>query len=142
MPVRSWIAVLLLINYLLVAGMGCMSRPEDQRELMLVKTDVAGPYQECRYVRMDGLNELLNEALASRYQSAPDTAKQQLISVVHGVDAHHLPRLTGWLSTAMYRVVDTLLAGPQPAISLGTDRAIYSPPKVGYFPSPHCRNWY
>lgn len=130
MPARSWIAVLLLINYLLVAGMGCMSRPEDQRELMLVKTDVAGLYQECRYVRMDGLSDLLNEALASRYLSAPDTAKQQLISVVHGVDAHHLPCLTGWFSTAVYRIVYMLLTGSQPAISSGVDRAIYSPPRL------------
>lgn len=130
MPVRSLIALLLLTNYLLVAGMGCMSRPEDQRELMLVKTDVAGPYQECRYVRMDGLSDLLNEALASRYQNAPDTAKQQLISVVHGVDAHHLPCLTKWLITAMYRIAGTLLTGPQPAISSGIDRVIYSPPRL------------
>lgn len=92
MLARSWIAVLLLTNYLLVAGMGCMSRPEDQQEFVMVQTKVAGhEYQQCRYLRMDGLEDFLNEALATRYQTAPETPPHHLISVVHGVDAHCLP---------------------------------------------------
>lgn len=89
--IRCSLALLLLINYLLVVGMGCISRSEDQRELLLVQTSEAGKqYQECRYMRMDGLENFLLESLASRYQKATDTPKHQLISVVSGVDSHCL----------------------------------------------------
>ncbi len=131
MPLRPWIALLLLINYLLVAEMGCMSRPEDPSDFLLIKTTVAGQYQECRYLRMDGLSELLNEALASRYQRAPDTAKQQFITVVHGIDTHHLPCLTEWVTVTLCWVTDTLPTTLRPATSAGTGRPVYSPPRLG-----------
>ena len=95
---RSLLAFLLLFNYLLVAGLGCISRPEDQQAFVLVQTSEAGKqYQECRYMRMDGLENFLLESLASRYQKATDTPKHNLISVVSGVDSHCLP-CTEWLT--------------------------------------------
>lgn len=122
---RSWIAMLLLINYLLVAGVGCMSRPEDQQEL--VQTDAAGQYQECRYLRMDGLENFLTEALASRYQNAPETPKHHLISVVHGVDAHHLPTLDWPLAAPVYRISE-LVSSYWTVTPTAVCRAVDAPP--------------
>lgn len=127
MLARSWIAVLLLINYLLVAGLGCLSRPEDQQERVLVRTDVAGHYQECRYLRMDGLENFLTEALASQYQNAPETPKHHLISVVHGVDAHHLPTLSWPHSASAYRTSE-LVSGYLTVALTAVYRAVDAPP--------------
>ncbi len=129
---RLWLALLLLANYVLVGAMGCLSRPEDGQTFILVKTDVPGQhYQECRYMRMDGLDELLNEALASRYQSAPTTPKHQLISVVHGVDAHHLPALMQWLIAAPFHPASPVPGGGLLLGSPGMVWANYPPPRVG-----------
>ncbi len=129
---RSWIAILLLTNYLMIVGMGCMTRPEDQHELVLVRTSEDGQhYQQCRYLRMDGLEAFLNEALASRYQNAPETPKHHLISVVHGVEAHHLPNMVWPLSTPSYQLAAIPLISYQSASSSGIDRAKYPPPRLG-----------
>ncbi len=95
---RSLMAVVLLAGYLLVAGVGGMNRPEDQRERVLVQTSTNDQYvANCRYLRMDGLEAFLNEALATRYQQADDTAPHQSISVVFGIDAHCLPPVISFL---------------------------------------------
>ncbi len=91
---RSLLAVVLLASYLLVAGVGGMNRPEDQRERVLVQTSQNDRYvTDCRYLRMDGLEAFLNEALATRYQQTDDTAPNRSISVVFGIDAHCLPNV-------------------------------------------------
>lgn len=131
MLTRSWIAVLLLTNYLLVAGMGCMSRPEDQQEFVMVQTKIAGhEYQQCRYLRMDGLEDFLNEALASRYQNAPETPPHHLISVIHGIDAHCLPNTFYPTLTVIYHT-----ARPEVTYQLvhsgDVFRAIDIPPRLG-----------
>ena len=132
MPVRSWIALLLLSNYLLVVGIGCMSRPEDQREFVMIQTSQEGQYyQECRYLRMDGLEAFLTEALASRYQNPPETPKHHLVSVVIGVDAHDLVHLILPLPLPVYRVVAISFVRHQTAPSGGINRAVYPPPRVG-----------
>lgn len=82
-------------------------------------------------MRMDGLDELLNEALASRYQSAPTTPKHQLISVVHGVDAHHLPALMQWLIAAPFHPASPVPGGGLLLGSPGMVWANYPPPRVG-----------
>ena len=128
---RSWIAALLLVNYLLVLGMGGMSRPEDQHELLLVQTTVEGQhYQQCRYLRMDGLEDFLHEALASRYQRADDTS-HHLISVVNGVDAHCSPYFAWPLTPFVHQVLKAPLVSYQPTHSSGIDRTVYPPPRLG-----------
>ena len=128
---RSWIAALLLVNYLLVLGMGGMSRPEDQHELLLVQTTVEGQhYQQCRYLRMDGLEDFLHEALASRYQSEDNTS-HHLISVVNGVDAHCSPYFAWPLIPFVYQVVKAPLVSYQSTHSSGIDRTVYPPPRLG-----------
>ncbi len=97
---RSLIAVVLLVSYLLVAGIGGMNRPEDQRERVLVQTSQTDRYvTDCRYLRMDGLESFLNEALATRYQQADDVVPNQSISVVFGIDAHCVPTVISFSFT-------------------------------------------
>lgn len=91
MFVRSWIAVLLLMNYLLVVGMGCVNRPEDQPELVRIQTSEKGHfYQQCRYMRMDGLESFLTESLNTRYQSDHKAPPHHIFTVVSGINAHYL----------------------------------------------------
>ncbi|MEI7581478.1 hypothetical protein, partial [Runella sp.] len=92
MLVRSWIAFLLLANYLLIAGMGCIMQPYEQQTLLMVQTTYEGQhYQECRYLRMDGLEDFLIESMESRYQNAPQLPPHHSMSVVNAVDTHCLP---------------------------------------------------
>ncbi len=103
---RSWTALLLLINYLLVVGTGCVSRPEELRERLLVQTSTTDQsYQECRYLRMDGLENFLTETLASRYENKSENPKHYLISVVGSVDAHCLPQMIHALQHRLFVVV-------------------------------------
>ncbi len=128
MPVRSFIALLLLVNYLLVVGAGCVSRPEDQNGLLLVQTHTADQsYQECRYLRMDGLENFLTEALASRYKSTTETPKHHLVSVVSSVDAHCLPQPGYQLPTAIRRMATTV-THPLTVATVERSRDLDAPP--------------
>ncbi len=132
MLTRSWIALLLLTNYLLVVGMGCISRPEDQRELLLVQTSLEGQsYQECRYLRMDGLEAFMNEALATHYQNYPnDATPHHLISVVNGIDAHCPPTLVWHLFIPIFPA-ERAMGHYQPMRLTGVCRSIDAPPWLG-----------
>ena len=86
--------MLLLISYLMVVGMDCVNRPQDSVERVQILTSKEGHhYQQCRYMRMDGLEAFVMESLASRCQSAPATPPHHLISVVHAVSVHTLTDL-------------------------------------------------
>lgn len=131
MLTRSWTAILLLINYLMVVGMGCMTRPEDQHELLLMRISADSHYyQQYRYLRMDGLEVFLAEALSSRYQNAPETPKHPLITVVNGIDAHDLIRLV-WL---LIPPITDLAAAPLVCylctITSSNNRVAYPPPRL------------
>lgn len=131
MLARSWIAVLLLVNYLLIAGTGCMNRPEDQHERVLVQTSFSDQHvSTCRYLRMDGLEAFLNEALTTRYQQTTDAAPHRSISVVSGIDAHCLPVSIGYKPpSAVCPPLPALLPGYQPALLTGIGRAVSPPPQ-------------
>ncbi|WP_018620414.1 hypothetical protein [Spirosoma luteum] len=128
---RCLLASLLLINYLLVVGLGCISRPEDQQEFVLVQTSEAGKqYQECRYMRMDGLENFLLESLASRYQKATDTPKHHIISTVSGIDSHYLP-CTQWLThEPVYKDTIKPLSSGQYTIPPGYGWPMQLPPRL------------
>lgn len=131
MLVRSLIAVLLLVNYLLIAGMGCMNRPEDQHERVLVQTSFSDQHvSSCRYLRMDGLEAFLNEALTTRYQRTTNAVPHRSISVVSGIDTHHLPVSIGYEHpSADHPALLTPLPDYQPALSAGVSRAVSPPPQ-------------
>lgn len=126
---RSWIALLLLANYLLVVGLGCVSRPEDQHELISVQTHVEGhTFQQCRYLRMDGLEAFLEEALTSQYQNDTDPSPHHLISVVNGIDAHCLQLVNWSTATCVIAVGRELLANYQLPVPLDVDQNVDTPP--------------
>lgn len=128
MPFRSWVAFLLLVNYLLVIGMGGMTLPQDQHSLLLVQTVEDGQYQQCRYLRLDGLEMFLAEALASHTPDAPITNKHQLLSVVSGMDAHCLAQEPVYLpETAEFTDVVSMI-GYQPLRPTGMARPVNAPP--------------
>lgn len=132
MTIRSFVAFLLLINYLLVVGAGCVNRPEDQRELVLVQTiDDSQHYQQCRYLRLDGLETFLTDALANHYQNTTKTTPQHLFFVVNGVDAHHLPLLAWLLPAVATGPANRLTVDYTPTVAVGVDRPLYTPPWLG-----------
>ncbi|MBC3789166.1 hypothetical protein [Spirosoma utsteinense] len=98
MSARPWIAMLLLINYLLVAGMDCVNRPQDQMERVRVLISEEGhQYQQCRYMRMDALETFMLESMASRCQSAHDMPPHHVILVVSTISVHTLAQATEYL---------------------------------------------
>ena len=131
MLVRSWIAFLLLANYLLIAGMGCIMQPYEQQTLLMVQTSYEGQnYQECRYLRMDGLEVFLNESMESRYQDAPQIPPQHSMSVVNAVDTHCLPDPIHFYFTPDFRestLADTYRTG----VLFGITRDVSPPPRKG-----------
>lgn len=131
MLVRSWIAILMLANYLLIAGMGCIMQPYEQQTLLMVQTSYEGQnYQECRYLRMDGLEDFLIESMESRYQDAPQIPPHHSMSVVNAVDTHCLPDTLHFFFTPDYRessLTDTYRAGVLFAIT----RDVSPPPRKG-----------
>lgn len=88
---RSLLAILILVNYLWLAATGYISRPEQNPYMLKIQTSTSqqqGHYEECRYLRMDGLDDFMAEALATRYQDASDGNKLHTFSVTSGIDAH------------------------------------------------------
>lgn len=126
---RSWTALLLLINYLLVVGTGCVSRPEERSGLLLIQTSASDQsYQECRYMRMDGLENFLTEALATRYQNKSETPKHHLISVVSSIDAHCLPQIIYELQRHSIDITEMAMAVCLSPITDRADRSMNPPP--------------
>ena len=131
MSARPWIAIFLLINYLMVVGLGCINRPEDQHELVLIQTNAADySYQQCRYLRMDGLENFLTEAMANHYQKSSESPKHHLISVVNGIDAHCLPDFI-WPCLALPRQTALPLLTFQLNRGVGVHTPIDAPPWIG-----------
>ena len=127
MSSRPWIAVLLLINYLLVAGMDCVNRPQDQTERVRILTSEAGyQYQQCRYMRMDALETFMLESMASRCQSAHNTPPHHVITVVSTVSVHtlaqptefFLPSASDWLQKPVFSYQARSSTGPRPVLIL------------------------
>jgi hypothetical protein len=126
MSVRSLLAFLLLANYLLLAGIGGIARPFEQQELVFVQTYEGQQYQECRYLRMDGLEEFLKESLSTRCQEAPSVPPHHVMAVVMAVDAHCLPELSPFSFLPAYPkkpISDTYLTN-----ILQSVKGIVSPP--------------
>lgn len=120
--------MMLLTNYLLVVGMGCMSRPEDQTGFVLMQPNVAGDaYQQCRYLRMDGLECFLLEALNTRYKSTSDRPNHHLISMIIGIDAHCLPDIFSPIRTADDQT-DPPKFAYQPVRSVDVQSGVEAPP--------------
>lgn len=96
--------MLLLINYLLVVGIDCVNRPQDQMERVRIITSEEGSsYQQCRYMRMDALETFVLESLASQYQSPDNAPTHHVISVVSTVSVHTLTQATAYAQVPVGR---------------------------------------
>lgn len=131
MSVRAWISLLLLTNYLLLAGMGCVTMPNDEHNtLLMVKTNYEGQhYQECRYLRMDGLEAFMIESLANRYQSASnDIPPHHILTVVHAIDMHYLPDVMQLAQVLTYKARILKCNCYSSHTLLGTAFSVFTPP--------------
>lgn len=92
---KSLIALLVLANYVFLAGMGCISRPEQDKFLVLIQTraDASQHYESSRYLRTSALEAFMAESLAKNYKKASDNHNPHIISVITGIDAHFLPKI-------------------------------------------------
>ena len=99
MNLRSLIALLVLANYIFLAGMGCISRPEQDSFVVLMEAKSAESqhYESCRYLRTNALEVFMTESLVSNYKKASDNRSPHILSLISGVDAHSLPETTAVL---------------------------------------------
>lgn len=88
---RSLLAILILINYLWLSATGYISRPEQNPFILKIQTSTFQQqvhYEECRYLRMDGLEDFMSEALETRYKDSSDGNHVHTFLVICGIDAH------------------------------------------------------
>ncbi len=129
MTFRSFISLLLLANYLLVVGLGCVGRTDGQAMVLIQTDEYSTDYQEKGYLRMDSLETFLTESLASRYADAPETEKHHhILCSISAIDAHCLTATIWPTLAAPIAEIVSPLTHYQSTVSIGTCRAVYSPP--------------
>ncbi|WP_373512077.1 hypothetical protein [Persicitalea sp.] len=131
MNLKSLIALLLLANYLFLAGMGCISRPEQDSFAVLImeKSGENQHYESRRYLRTDGLEAFMVESLANRYKDSSDTDTPQIHYLVSGIDAHHLPE-SSCFSPSLSLIDKPTTSASEPGLVISVTLAIYSPPEA------------
>ena len=102
--------------------------------MLMIKTDSDKnqKYEECRYLRMDGLEAFMEESLATRYSNTPDTHKNHVISVISGIDTHFLPDCIQIPDKAIFQNKIIRLQHPTPPVRNRT-LSIYTPPDILFF---------
>ena len=131
MNVKSVIALLLLANYMLLAGVGCIKHPEQDSFSVLImeKLDGSQHYESRRYLRMDGLEAFMVESLASRYNENTDASNSEIHYLVSGIDVHYLPTSAPF-SIAFLPQKEPVSMNGEPGVVLSVASAIYSPPEA------------
>ncbi|WP_373512699.1 hypothetical protein [Persicitalea sp.] len=105
MNLRSFIVLLVLANYLFLAGSGYVSRPEQDSFMVLIQSKSAEShhYESRRYMRTDALESFIVEALATKYENATHAQDQLLFLIVTGVDAHPLPDIDQFQVASVFK---------------------------------------
>ncbi len=93
MSFKSIIALLVLANYLLLAGFGCISKPDEDAYIFLIKSNSTQSwhYEQSRFSRMDGIENFISESLASKFNELTNPQDQVIISFLTSIDSHFLP---------------------------------------------------
>ncbi|WP_428664085.1 hypothetical protein [Runella sp.] len=132
MSLRSFVAFLLLANYLLIAGIGGIMQPYERQSLFIVQTTYEGQsYQECRYLRMDGLENFLIESLSVREQKDQRPLGHSILIEINGVDIHCLFYTVAQASTPDLQFHSSAKIHYFPSsVSEGVDRTFSPPPWV------------
>ncbi|MEO6283435.1 MAG: hypothetical protein ABIO93_08615 [Dyadobacter sp.] len=125
------LASLILLNYLWMAAMGCISRPEQVPYMLMVEKSFSdhNRYEERRYMRMDGLEVLMAEVMSTRYTNSAQDGGHLDISVSNAIDCHFAPEylLTNFSPILVHFRNDYIHFDEIPV--LGIPFAIFSPPK-------------
>ena len=93
MFVRSWLAILLLISYLLIAGTGFINAPDEPRYAVAESHAHQVHHHQDRYADFDGLDlglDELSDLNVSPNEDASVPTEHSLLKIT-GVDAHCLP---------------------------------------------------
>lgn len=132
MNLKSLIALLVLANYMLLAGMGCISRPEQDPFLVLIQTeaDASQHYESTRYLRTGALEAFMAEALNTNYKSATDKHSEHVLSVISSIDTHFLADSADPVFTSTFLEVPSVLRGHEAGRIRTMSFAIDAPPKL------------
>ncbi len=90
---RSWLAILLLISYLLIAGTGFINAPDELRFAVAESRAHQVHHHQDRYSDFDGMDlglDELSDLSISPSENATAPNRQPLPEVT-GIDAHCLP---------------------------------------------------
>ncbi|GGM90424.1 hypothetical protein GCM10010967_24310 [Dyadobacter beijingensis] len=125
------LAFVVLLNYLWVAAAGFISRPEQVPYMVMVEKSYSehARYEDRRYMRMDGLESLMEEVMETRCVNARDDSGHLQISITSAVDCHvpveHLDPKTSFFFVVIGHVFPGCKESSHPEISC----SIFSPPR-------------
>ncbi len=91
MITRSWLAILLLISYLLIAGTGFINAPDEPRFAVAESRAHQVHHHQDRYSDFDGMDLGLDVADLSVSPNDDAIPNRQPSPQVTGIDAHCLP---------------------------------------------------
>ena len=124
---RAWLAIPLLISYLLIAGTGFINAPDEPRYAVAESHAHQVHHHQDRYADFDGLDlglDELSDLNVSPNDDAPVPTDHWSIT---GIDAHCLPGTFNFSFLPTYRSNE--LAGSYLAVALTTIyRAVDAPP--------------
>lgn len=129
MCARSWVATLLLISYLLIAGTGFINAPNEPRYAVAESHQHQVHHHQDRYSDFDGMDLGINE-LSDLNVSPNDDASvpdSQPSPKITGIDAHCLPGSLCFTFLPTYRTNASI--GDDLAVALtAVYRAVDAPP--------------
>jgi|GEM_PF-4035039 hypothetical protein len=89
---RSWVAVLLFVNYLLVVGGGYMNAPGEPRYQINNTEDHKLHCSHCHHVDITPFLEEINAELAADFAEDTRKASEHQVSLLKMMDVHCLPQ--------------------------------------------------
>lgn len=125
----SWIAVLLLISYLLIAGTGFIKAPDEPRFAVAESHAHQVHHHQDRYADFDGLDLGLDELSDLNVHPNEDASVPEghPIIKITGIDAHCLPGEPGFSFQPTYQV-DELVSNYLRVAPTAVCRAVDAPP--------------
>ncbi|QIX61059.1 hypothetical protein FY528_02360 [Hymenobacter lutimineralis] len=129
---RSWLVLLLLLNYLLMVGAGLVHRPDS-----LLREQIAHPYhhsamcQQENYLRLDCFERCNGNQRAWHPRTGQDSPLH-LLSLLHGLDTHLLAAVVRPDAPLMaFQQPENLTCWPAAAVPAGVRTVLFAPPRRG-----------
>lgn len=124
---RPWLAILLLISYLLIAGSGFIHAPNEMRFAVAESHAHQVHHHYDRYADFDGLDLGLDELEDLNVNPNADSSTPAGHLQITGVDAHCLPSHS-WFSFLPACQTNELVGGYLAVALTATCRAVDAPP--------------